>query len=428
MGHHEELRAAGRLTGQALGGAIDVVRGVHDAVLSRVDGFLPPGSTAATALQRHVSSAVFSGVGAAHRAAPAWGGGLAALAWTEHRSAPSSTRLGRVVLPAVNGLWGDTIADREPALAVPMTVRVAARDVPIDAPAIAQAYPAATGRLVVFLHGLCESDESWWRGTADDDPRLSYGDRLRVDLGHSPVYLRYNTGLRVSDNGRTLADLLESLTAQWPVPVDEVMLVGHSMGGLVARSACHQGAQSDMAWVAAVSTVVTLGTPHLGAPLEKAVHVADWLLSRLPETEPFARLFGIRSVGVRDLRYGALIEEDWAGHDPDEFLRDRCTEVPFVDHATYYWVAASLASDHTHPATRLLGDGLVRLPSASGAGKARRLPFEMGHGATVTGVDHLALLNHPDVYAQLRTWLDTAPHIAPGNDGPGEPQVMSNPN
>jgi pimeloyl-ACP methyl ester carboxylesterase len=244
---------------------------------------------------------------------------------------------------------------------------------------------------VVFLHGLSLSEESWWRVAGGRRPARSYGDRLGRDLGLTPVYVRYNTGLRISDNGRALSRLLDELTASWPVPVRSIALVGHSMGGLLARSACHCGNIDGAAWVPAVGTVVTLGTPHLGAPLEKGVHVTDWLLSRLPETAPLARPLQARSAGVRDLRLGSVAEED--------------AEVPFLDHATYYFVAAVVSRDPEHPAGRLLGDGLVRYPSASGQGRTRRVPFEIGNGARLCGVGHLALVNHPAVYRRLRAWL-----------------------
>jgi triacylglycerol esterase/lipase EstA (alpha/beta hydrolase family) len=64
--------------------------------------------------------------------------------------------------------------------------------------------------------------------------------------GFTPVYLRYNTGLHISHNGQTLAELLNRLHVLWPAaaeePLKETVLVGHSMGGLVAR-ACHYGLQ-----------------------------------------------------------------------------------------------------------------------------------------------------------------------------------------
>ena len=241
--------------------------------------------------------------------------------------------------------------------------------------------------------------------------RRTYGERLADELGYTPLTLRYNTGRHISDNGRTLAELLEATVAAWPVPVEEITLVGHSMGGLVARSACHWGEQNDHAWIAPVRHVFTLGSPHLGADLEKGVSVLGWALSRLPETAPFGRVVNGRSVGIKDLRYGSLAEADWLGHDPDEYLRDRCLEVPFLPDAAYYFIGASLPD----PFGRVLGDLLVRLPSASGRGRegSRSIPFEVDNGRHLQGLTHFDLLNHPAVYDQLKAWLTRGPAALP---------------
>jgi pimeloyl-ACP methyl ester carboxylesterase len=406
MGREDEVRAVGGFVADAMGGAVGVVADMHRAISVRVDTMLPPTARPISAAQKSMAQAVYGGVAGAYRATATAGAHAVARKGSPDSVAPSQSRVGRVALPAMNGLWGDTLASRRPELSIPMAVRNRGSDVGLTREALTASFPQATGSLVLFLHGLGESDESWGRtGRGPAGTNGSYGDRLRSDLDCTPVFVRYNSGLRVSDNGRTLDQLLSQLTAAWPVPVREVSLVGHSMGGLVTRSACHVGEREEAGWVRLVRSVITLGTPHLGAPLEKITHVSDWLLSRLPETEPLARVLRVRSRGIRDLRFGSIVEADWAGHDPDEFLRDRCTEVPFLDHATYYFVAASLTSDPQHPAGRLIGDGLVRYPSAAGVSRNRRIPFELHNGAHLGGVGHLSLLNHPDVYERLRTWL-----------------------
>jgi hypothetical protein len=392
MGRDEELRAAGRLVGDALAATAGIAGEVHHAIARRVAGYLPAVAGPIAAVHETIAAAAYSAVSAGLQLASV--AGAEVLAKTGRPGAPplSETPMGRVALPAANGLWGDTLAERHPELALPMTVRVEGRDVPLDPAAVTAAFPSAGPRIAVFLHGLSLSEESWWRRGGGRRRTRSYGDRLRQDLGLTPVYVRYNTGLRIADNGRSLARLLEALAAAWPVPLRDIVLIGHSMGGLLARSACHQGTLDGAAWVTAVSAVVTLGTPHLGAPLEKGVHAADWLLSSLPETAPFARPLQTRSAGVRDLREGDVVDEGQL-------------DVPFLDHAAYYFVAATLSRDATHPAGRLLGDGLVRLPSASGQGRTRRIPFDLGNGAHLGGLGHMALVNHPAVYRQLRAWL-----------------------
>jgi len=180
------------------------------------------------------------------------------------------------------------------------------------------------------------------------------------------------------------------------------VLVGHSMGGLVTRSACYYGEQQQHRWTEAVRHVVCLGSPHLGTDLEKGVHIASWALARLPETRAVAGFLNARSAGIKDLRFGACIEDDWRDGDPDELLRDRCQEVPFLPWAGYHFVATTAAP----PAVGLLvGDHLVRSHSACGRGNTRRIPFQPEHGLTLTGLHHFDLLNHPTIYTKLREWV-----------------------
>ena len=403
----QEWRAVGRLAGAGLGEVVGIVRDTHAAVAARVGRHLPPVARPVIATERLVSTTVYGLVSTAHRLVPQALAHVAVVTGEPGAPPLSLSRFSEPLRYAANGLWGDRLLTAYGPLAVPMSVRVDDAEVVLERAAIREAYPLATPHLVVFVHGLAEGDR-WWHRRRDDV--AGYPDLLQRDLGLTPVLVRYNTGLRISDNGARLADLLSRLCAAWPVPVQSLSLVGHSMGGLVARSACHAADAAAAPWVPAVRAVVTLGTPHLGAPLEKSVHVAEWLLRQVPESEPLSRPLGARSVGIKDLRFGAVVEEDWAGYDPDEFLRDRCTEVPLLSHAAYHWVAGTLSRDPDRLAGRLVGDGLVRVASASGAGRLRRIPFEADHGVHVGGVDHLGLLNHPAVYDRLRAWLD--PHRA----------------
>ena len=172
------------------------------------------------------------------------------------------------------------------------------------------------------------------------------------------------------------------------------------MGGLVARSACHQAAERGDDWARHVTHVVSLGSPHTGAPLVSAVHYAAAVLGALPETRPFSSLLRRRSAGIRDLRNGSLVDEDWRSRDPDALRAAACREVPLLDGATHCFVAATVTRSARHPVARLVGDWLVLEPSATH--RAHRTLH-------VGGAHHLALLNHPDVYAQLSEWLAPRP-------------------
>jgi pimeloyl-ACP methyl ester carboxylesterase len=285
-----------------------------------------------------------------------------------------------------------------------MTLRHRGADLPLHPDELARALPDAGPRVAIFVHGLGETDASW-RLRADAQ-RPGYGAALRRDLGHTPIELRYNTGLHISDNGRTLAGLLEELHDGWPVALEEIVIVGHSMGGLVARSACHYGHGEGQGWTGAVRHVFCLGSPHLGAPLEKGVNALGWALGRVPETRPLANVLNVRSAGIKDLRYGSCAEEDWCDCDPDELLTDRCHDVPFLPGARFYFVAATLSRRPGAPLGAILGDLLVRVPSASGAGRRRRLDFAIEDGRRLGGLTHFDLLNHPAVYEQIRAWIE----------------------
>ncbi len=379
-----EWASAGRITGQGLGTVVDVVAGMHDAIAQRVESSLPAGAAQVAAAQRAHAARVYRRVGAAHRRIPAVLGNVAPA-----DAGVQDSKAGRVVMPLINGLWGDHLARADEPLAIRMALRVDGRDV--------DAFPHGREHLVFFIHGLFEDERAWACETG------SFGSRLEQDLEVTSLHVRYNSGLRISDNGAVLSDLIETTVRDWPVPVASISLVGHSMGGLVARSAAHHGGQ----WTAQLTTVVTLGTPHLGSPVEKSVHLGDWALRKVPETRALGDFITRRSVGIKDLRHGAIVREDWDGYDPDEFLRDRCTEVPLLDDVTYYWVATTIAQKSDGKAAQIFGDGLVREASASGKGRVRHIAFDSG--ITLGGINHLAVMRHDAVYEHVREWLSPTP-------------------
>ena len=285
-----------------------------------------------------------------------------------------------------------------------MAVRVDGEPVALDPDSLREAFPDAGPRLVVFVHGLMTTEFSW----ALFGPE-TYGERLARELGCTPVYVRYNTGRHISENGRSLSELMEELVAAWPVDAEQIALVGHSMGGLVARSACCHAAEEGADWAGLITHSVSLGTPHMGAPLEQAVHVLSAGLARLPETRPFANFLRRRSGGIRDLRQGSLVDEDWRDSDPDALRGAACAEIPLLEGATHCFVSAAITRSKRHPLGRLLGDTLVLVPSASGRSRTRRIPFEDEYGMHLGAATHFTLLNHPAVYERLRDWLAVAP-------------------
>lgn len=399
----QEIRSLADLAGEGTRVVTTLVRDMHRGIASRVFGSIGPASKPVQVIHDATASTIYTLVDGAVRGSLYGAGALAAetLSDEDDETVLARPRVAGAIA-AVNGIYGDELTNRRNGFALSMQIRRRGQPVEMTADAIAEAFPAATGRVVVFLHGWCLTERSWWRPPRSGETLRPYGKRLRKDVGFTPVYLRYNTGLHISQNGQALADLLDELHQLWPVPIDDVVLVGHSMGGLVVRSACHYGLQHEHRWVDAVRHVVCLGSPHLGADLEKGVNIASWALAKLPETRALASFLNTRSAGVKDLRFGAVLDEDWRDCDPDEFLRDRCREVPFLPNAVYHFVATSAAP---RAVGLLIGDSLVRPRSAAGRGRSRQVPFEAAHGVTLTGLNHFDLLNHPLVYDKLLEWL-----------------------
>jgi pimeloyl-ACP methyl ester carboxylesterase len=401
-----EVRAIGELAGQALAGAGGLVREMHAAIADRAFAAVGPSGAPVRIVHDGVASAVYQGVCASLGALPRGAGSALALTSSADAPALADSARGNLALGVLNGYLGDALAAGDSGLALPMTLRHRGADLPLDPPALARALPQAAPRVAVFVHGLGETDASWRRRA--DATRPGYGALLQRELGYTPLHLRYNSGRHISDNGRALAALLETLHDAWPVPLEEIVLVGHSMGGLVARSACHYGKHGGRAFTSAVRHVFCLGSPHLGAPVEKGLNALGWALAKVPEARPLARVVNGRSVGIKDLRYGACIEEDWCDCDPDELLTDRCRDVPLLPGARFYFVAATISRRAGDPVGAVLGDLLVRVPSASGAGRRRRIPFAIEDGHRIDGLTHFDLLNHPAVYEQMRVWLQRA--------------------
>ena len=419
----DEVDGVGRLARLTLRGGTDRVHEVHQGIAARAFRAVGPAGRPVEVVHDALSGLTYSAVRLALGAGARAVGGVASL--RAGGGDLDADRRGRVALAILNGAHGDLLQREAPALALGMTVRVEGRVVRPETAGLRAAFPGATGRLAVFLHGLTETEDSWGYGAQKHhgDRAVTYGTRLREDLGMTAVYLRYNTGLHISDNGRALGDLLDALVSAWPVPVQDVVLVGHSMGGLVARSALHQaggGTADARGWTALVRDTVTLGSPHLGAPLERGVHRLAAQLARLPETRPLARVLTLRSVGIKDLRRGTLVEADWTGRDLDALIPGRHTHVPLHDGARHFVVLATLSRNPEGRAADLLGDLLVPPRSATGdTGDDDRLAFPPDHVHRIGGLHHFDLLDHPVVYERIRGWLEDRPE----GRGPAAPEV-----
>jgi triacylglycerol lipase len=379
---------------------VGTVRDVHQAISKRAFGATR--AVGGRVPESFHDAAITSLYGAISGMLRISSGSIRALAKRGVGRPVESSRIGRGVVATVNGLIGDELRMVDDPQANVMAVRKDGGDVPVSPWPIGESFRDAGSHIVLFLHGLCENDESWNQG--DRSTTSTYAQRIKDDTDGTPVFIRYNTGLRVSENGKHLDWLIRQLVASWPTDVTRITLVGHSMGGLVVRGATNHATASGQTWQHLVRDVICLGTPHTGAALEKVAHMGSRVLHFFPESRPFSAILNARSGGILDLRHGYITKEEWEGQDLTQLWGlDRIAAAP-LPHAEYHFVIATLGATKRHPFSRILGDLLVHFSSAAGIGRS---------GAVVDGArleylpstHHFALLNHPRVADWLVQWI-----------------------
>lgn len=305
------------------------------------------------------------------------------------------------LLSALNGVLGDYLVATNNPMSIPMRFRRNGQSLKLSSTALTDSIQPVKTKLLVLVHGLCMNDLQWNRKGHD------HGTALAQDLGYSTVYLRYNTGQHISSNGRAFSTMLDVLVKLWPVALDDLVIIGHSMGGLVSRSAVHYANQAEHQWLNKLRKMIFLGSPHHGAPLERGGNWIDTILGYTPYTAPLARLGKIRSSGITDLRYGNVIDEHWHGRDRFERCHDSRIPVPLPKKVQCFSLAGTTGNQVGDVRDQLLGDGLVHVNSAVGIHKDPDLCLDIPEDRQwiAYGVNHMDLLNHPEVYARIKLWL-----------------------
>ena len=320
----------------------------------------------------------------------------------------SGDRVGYLCI--LNGVIGDLLETQKSRLSIPMAFYPKGpRSAGSEGKRLSVL--AEGGKICVLAHGSCTSEKDWsFRG----DPSKDYGSLLRADLGFQPLYLRYNSGLHISTNGKRFSDLLEKMILRSPKKVTEIVLLGHSMGGLIFRSACYYGKKEKKKWVGLVKKIFYVGSPHWGTHFEKFGKLTTTILRLIPTlpTKAISALIEHRSAGIKDLRHGYLIDEDWQGQGADDLFYIHKNKVPLLETAEHYLICSTLSKSLNSRAGRLFGDGMVHPGSGTGNGlfPSSRIGFREDHCKIFPGVSHYNLLKTMKVYRQIRVWCHSSRH------------------
>ena len=305
----------------------------------------------------------------------------------------------------LNGIVGDFLDKDNNGLAVQMQFYANEKPFTISKENIETVHKKISSKVCILIHGLT-NDETIWNFA--NTVKQNYGTYLQNDFDYTPFYIRYNTGLHISENGKQFSQLIENLVQNYPVDIDEIVIIAHSMGGLVTRSACYYAPLQNAHWTEKISKLFFIGTPHLGAPLEKFGNALTHLLKTIPVsyTKIAGDVINLRSAGIKDLRYGYLTDEDWKEQHPDELLKNNKKVIPLLDDVDYYLITGTLTADSDHLISEWFGDALVRKKSAIGKSKTKHhLPFDLNNHKEFAGLAHLKLVDSMDVYEQIKVWI-----------------------
>jgi pimeloyl-ACP methyl ester carboxylesterase len=401
--HVDDLRGAVRLVIEATTGVGEIV----EAMQQGIGGGPPVLGRPFAGVTRFFTAPVHRVIrGVARLVGTEVDSALARVAPLIGHSVPGARR--EAALAILNGVLGDHLAETGNPLAISMSLRRGSRAIEVDdAESARRALSDARRKVLVLVHGSCLGDRCWIR------PGHDLTAALERDLGFTCLHLHYNTGRHISTNGTELAKLLERLVGAWPVRLDGLALVGHSMGGLVARSACHAGDDLGHTWRRKLTKLVCIASPHHGAALERGGNWIGVLLGVSHYSAPLARLGMIRSAGVTDLRFGNVLDEHWRGRDRFAARGDARTRLKLPEGVQCYAMAATRTSEPG--AGPYASDGLVSVESALGRHRRAELTlaFPDTHRWIGLGMGHLDLLGRPEAYDVLRSWLSDRGQLAP---------------
>jgi pimeloyl-ACP methyl ester carboxylesterase len=312
-----------------------------------------------------------------------------------------------LMVPILNGLHGDSMAAKGNRALVHMSFRHQSRDISVEK--LKEVYDFAThsGNVIIMVHGLMNDESIWQSEPIDTVQRL--GSALEKKPKATVLYLRYNTGLHISENGRSLSDLIQKFVETYQSEIKKLVIISHSMGGLVSRSACYYAGIQNQNWTELLKKVFLIGVPNEGSYLARVAYMTQYFFRKLDpsEKDTVAKFFDVRSNGIKDLSFGYLVDEDWQNKKDGIEKNIQATKIYPLQNLDYYLIAGTVSEEkNKNRVFTFFGDGLVEKKSAlsdlfitnsmiSGKVNMKLFPNE----------NHLTLLESKEVAEFVKTGL-----------------------
>ncbi len=298
------------------------------------------------------------------------------------------TKTEEKLLPVLNGIAGDVLEENMDARAIKMSFRFDYEDVGIEE--LSKFYDFEDKKPVcILIHGLF-GDEYMWK-KLPDEKKNKIGDILEKQLDANILYLRYNTGLHISENGRSLSNLLERFVKQYRS--GNIHLIGHSMGGLLIRSAGYYADIQQQEWNRKVKNIFLIGVPNEGSYVAQIAEFVNKVFRKvdISKDELVSKFLDIRSNGIKDLAYAYLTDEDWlnAKEKPEQKTRVRP-----LKGVKYFLIAGTLGKNKM--LSTYFGDGLVGSQSAISENIETNFFTNVSH-KVFENEDHISLLSSLNV-------------------------------
>jgi hypothetical protein len=314
----------------------------------------------------------------------------------------------------LNGMIGEYLEKENNPLAIQMGFFHQSQKLSLDCQLAQQLDCPLSNKVVIFVHGLTNL-ETVWDYPAEGSSNASivnhyidvcfspvnktspenYGKKLQEEFGFTPFYLRYNTGLSLEKNGRNFSAQLSKLFKNYPIKIDDLMLIGFSMGGGLLSHAQYSAQKNNQAWLKVLSKCMYLGDSSENSLLANILQLSGDFLRHTPirYINFLADWFDYRS---KRLQTNENKENDF------DLKRRRSREFAlFVESSRHYFVNGNLTRKGQNIYNRSIED---LNPKQKNSDSSRATP-PRSQSVHLEGISPIRLAHSNRVYSLISRWV-----------------------